>query len=159
MQWVDDIFPRTGVRFGFHTFSSRERLSLLLSFYPFAARDLKRGGFGMRNTEESRSGSAIDPSAGQKQIVASLQEISRQLDELKQELREKTKEVYTTEEVAEMTGRAEYTVRTWIRKGLINATRVAGSGPRGRLLIARGELNKLLSNGKGAALSAISCDE
>ena len=65
------------------------------------------------------------------------------------------KEMYTTEEAARMTGRAQYTVRTWIRDGRLIATRVSGSGPRGRLLIPRDELRKLIATGRGEGLSGL----
>jgi excisionase family DNA binding protein len=72
--------------------------------------------------------------------------------ELQADLTGKSKSHLTVEEVAETTGRAAYTVRAWIKHGLISATRVHGTGPRGRLLVPREELQKLVDHGLGAAI-------
>jgi excisionase family DNA binding protein len=53
------------------------------------------------------------------------------------------------EEVARLVGRSAYTVRRWIAEHRINASRIADTGPRGRLLIPREEVGKLISEGKG----------
>src|SRR5947209_3581496 len=59
------------------------------------------------------------------------------------------KPLLTVEEVARLTGRAAYTVRTWIKQGRLAATRIHGSGPKGRLLIPREQLDRLLAAGRG----------
>lgn len=88
-------------------------------------------------------------------IVAKLTDLCAQVADLRAEVAGHTKEVFTTEEVAHLTSRAQYTVRTWIREGRINAVRVSGSGPRGRLLIHRDELKKLITFGRGEGLPGL----
>jgi excisionase family DNA binding protein len=62
-------------------------------------------------------------------------------------LTERQKPLLAVEEVADITCRSAYTVRRWITEGRIAAIRVEGTGPRGRLLIAREELAKLVEQG------------
>jgi excisionase family DNA binding protein len=61
----------------------------------------------------------------------------------------------TTEEVAALTGRSEYTVRRWITEGKLRAVRITEGGPRGRLLIQREELERLVTSGVGASIPAV----
>jgi excisionase family DNA binding protein len=68
------------------------------------------------------------------------------------------KEYYTVEEVAELTGRTPYTVRRWINEKRIAATRVDGTGPRGRLLIARGQLDCLIGTGAGGNIPSVAAE-
>jgi excisionase family DNA binding protein len=81
-------------------------------------------------------------------LVFELRELKETVREFRQQLSETTKPLLTVEEVAELVGRAAYTVRSWISAGKINAIRVSGTGPRGRLLIPRSELEKLIRDGK-----------
>ena len=67
---------------------------------------------------------------------------------VKDSLRENRKQKLTVEEVAELTGRSAFTVRRWIKEGLIHADRVQGTGPKGRLIIDRSELDQLMTRGK-----------
>ena len=89
-------------------------------------------------------------------LVSELRELKETVREFRQQLSETTKPLLTVEEVAELVGRAAYTVRSWISAGKINAIRVAGTGPRGRLLIPRSELEKLIRDGKGSAVPDVS---
>jgi excisionase family DNA binding protein len=87
-------------------------------------------------------------------VLTQLQEVRDAVRSLNERLSTKTKPFLTVEEVAELTGRAPYTIRTWIKDGRIRATRVNGTGPRGRLLVARGELERIVEGGKGEDVSA-----
>lgn len=81
------------------------------------------------------------------EILAGLGEVRRILDG-------RSKSHYTVEEVAGLTGRAPYTVRTWIKEGRVRATRVSATGPKGRLLVAREELQKLVTAGMADRMAA-----
>lgn len=77
------------------------------------------------------------------------------IDSLQQQLAGVRKEWMTVEEVAQATCRSAFTVRRWISEGRLKATRVAGTGPKGRLLIPREQLASLIADGLGAAISPI----
>lgn len=64
-------------------------------------------------------------------------------------LRGKTvKEWYSTAEVAELVGKAEYTVREWCRHGRINASKKAyARGAHSEWLIAHAELVRFQNKG------------
>lgn len=96
--------------------------------------------------EDGQDGHAAQEIARQ---LAMLPTILAMIEEVRQLLAGQLKSHYTVEEVAELTGRAPYTVRTWIKQGRIAAARVAGTGPKGRLLVARDELRKLVDSGLG----------
>jgi excisionase family DNA binding protein len=69
------------------------------------------------------------------------------LDELRSLLSGRRKSLLTVEEFAREVGRSAYTVREWHRAGKISAIRVSGTGPKGRLLIAREELDRVVGAG------------
>ncbi len=87
-------------------------------------------------------------------LLMAVNEVRETVREIRDRLAGTTKSHYTVEEVAEMTGRAPYTVRTWIKAGRLQAERVDGSGPRGRLLIPHGEFAQLIRTGRGMKIAS-----
>jgi excisionase family DNA binding protein len=87
-------------------------------------------------------------------LAAVLEGLWTDLDEIRDLLADRRKDYYTVEEIARLTGRTPYTVRRWLAEKKIDATRVQGTGPRGRLLIARSELARLVKAGLADNLSA-----
>ena len=81
-----------------------------------------------------------------------LRSLQVEVRELRDQLRGSSKPLLTVEEVAELIGRSAYTVRRWITQGDIRAERVHGTGPRGRLLVPRTEIAKLIDLGKGSGV-------
>ena len=84
------------------------------------------------------------------QTVRCLPTVESGLRALKELLSRKTKSHITVEEVAELTGRTAYTVRRWIKEKRIRAQRIKDGGPKGRLLIPREEIERLIAGGLGA---------
>ena len=80
------------------------------------------------------------------------------VEDIRAKLASKHKPHYTVEEVADLTGRSGYTVRWWVSTGRIKAIRVRGTGPKGRLLIPREQLNVLIGAGMGAEVPAAAID-
>jgi excisionase family DNA binding protein len=79
-----------------------------------------------------------------------LEKIWEAIQDIRSQLAGQAKSHYTVKEVAEIVKWKPYTVREWIRARRINAIRIEGTGPRGRLLIPRAELDRLLTQGFGA---------
>ena len=114
----------------------------------------------MKTTSRSRTTTEPCPEPGQgneslSQVVGMLQELQDAVEEIRAQLAGTTKSHFTVDELAEMTGRAPYTIRSWITAKRIKAERVAGTGPRGRLLIPREELKKLITQGQGENIPAV----
>jgi excisionase family DNA binding protein len=85
-------------------------------------------------------------------VLRLLHELKGGLDEIRATLQARRKDNYTVEEVAGFTGRTPYTVRRWITEKRIKAIRIFGTGPKGRLLIPRKELDALIASGLGARI-------
>jgi excisionase family DNA binding protein len=73
-------------------------------------------------------------------------------------LARRRKDNYLVEDIAELTGRSCFTVRRWIRQKKIRAIRIQDGGPRGRLLIPRSELERLIATGKSVNLPDAAVD-
>jgi hypothetical protein len=83
------------------------------------------------------------------QFVLLLQRLDRIEAALAELMKQRTvKDWYSTAEVAEMLGRAEYTVREWCRQGRIHARKkLCGRGRGGEWLISHEELSRLGNEG------------
>jgi excisionase family DNA binding protein len=84
------------------------------------------------------------------ELVNLVQSLAVQLADIRDTLAAKRKPQYTVDEVADLTGRSAYTVRRWISEGRLKAIRISGTGPKGRLRIAREEIDRLIATGLGA---------
>jgi excisionase family DNA binding protein len=81
-----------------------------------------------------------------------LSQILTALEEIRARLAGAHKPWYTVEEVAQLTGRSDYTIRRWIKEKRIEAIRVQDTGPRGRLLVAHDQLRRLTAVGLGSGI-------
>ncbi len=81
------------------------------------------------------------------QLLLQIPTIMAAVGEIHQILAGRHKPLWTIEQVGALTGRAPFTVRRWVKERHIRAIRVSGSGPKGRLLIPRKELEKLVGAG------------
>jgi excisionase family DNA binding protein len=88
---------------------------------------------------------AVDGSNATLDLAALVGELRQLLAHLPQQ-NSNSARFFTTEQIAQLSGRSAYTVRRWISQGRLRATRVTGTGPRGRLLIPATELEKLIGN-------------
>jgi hypothetical protein len=84
--------------------------------------------------------------------------VEGKLEDILAGLVSRRKDFFLVEEVAAMTGRSAYTVRRWILEKKVKATRIAEGGPRGRLLIPRAELERLVAAGQGAHVPEVALD-
>jgi excisionase family DNA binding protein len=83
-----------------------------------------------------------------------LAQILDALTEIRERLAGAHKPLLTIEEVAQLVGRAPFTVRRWVKEGRLKATRVSGTGPRGRLLVSQDQVRGLIDAGLGGEVPA-----
>ncbi|MEQ8784649.1 MAG: helix-turn-helix domain-containing protein [Pirellulaceae bacterium] len=76
----------------------------------------------------------------------------QELASINEHLAGRTKAVLTVKEVAVEMNRCEDTVRNLIKSGVLPASRVPGSGPRGRLLIRREDFDRMVAAGRAGDL-------
>ncbi len=76
--------------------------------------------------------------------------LEAKVEALREILTSRRKDHFVVEEIAQLTGRSAYTIRRWIGEGKLKAIRLRDGGPRGRLLVSRSELEKLVATGRGA---------
>jgi hypothetical protein len=88
----------------------------------------------------------IPPPAELSEILDSLRRIEVQLAEIRST--QTIRDWYSTEEVAKLLGKAEFTVREWCRLGRINAVkRQSGRGAHRAWVISNDELQRLQREG------------
>lgn len=86
-------------------------------------------------------------------LIANMQRMSERMAAMEAALNtlvhEKTvKDWYSTAEIAELLGKAEFTVREWCRLGRIHAEkRQSGRGPHAAWVVSREELQRYYRNG------------
>jgi hypothetical protein len=91
--------------------------------------------------------------ANEGRVAATLAEMTRRLDEIQTSLallvaQRTIKDWYTTEEVAEALGKAEFTVREWCREGRVHAEKKgSGRGKHQAWVISREELQRIERDG------------
>ncbi len=93
---------------------------------------------------------ALRTTAFQANEPPTLVQIYDAVTEILNVLRSRHKATYTIHEAAQLLGRSDYTIRRWVHEGRLAAIRINGSGPKGRLLIAHGELQRLLDGDASA---------
>lgn len=92
-----------------------------------------------------------DPAAA---ILRELRGLNARLTEIEATLSTSRKDLLTVAELASLVGRSEYTCRRWIHEGRIEAIRLAEGGPRGRLLVRRDAVDRLIAAGLGGEIPA-----
>lgn len=102
----------------------------------------------------SQSPSSHIPSAAETGFDQKLDAVLTELRQLRALFEGAHQPYYTVEEFARLTHRSAYTIRRWLKEGKIDAVRVDGTGPRGRLLIPHEQVGQLTAAGMGEDISA-----
>lgn len=102
-------------------------------------------------------GSESSPEELGQHLVIRFDGLCARLERICEELSGRIKPYYSIAEIAEMTGRSSYTVRRWIAEKRIAATRIEGTGPKGKLLVSRDQLQSLITAGLGSKTPAVVC--
>lgn len=113
--------------------------------------------FGMSPEGEHASAGLGDASSVQ--AVPLLQHILLVVEDIRRQLSGLKKDFFTVEEVARSVGRSDYTVRRWIAEGRLEAVRVSGTGPRGKLLVPRDQFERIVATGGGGTVPAALVDD
>jgi len=92
------------------------------------------------------------------QMLGLLRTLDAKVEDLRSIMTRRRKEHLTVEEGGEAVGRSAYTVRRWVTERKIRAIRVEGTGPRGRLIIPRTELDRLIQSGEGGSIPDAAVD-
>jgi excisionase family DNA binding protein len=108
--------------------------------------------FGPAQPQSAGMADVVDVPTFLRSVGDLLARLDLSLEEVLSLLRGCRKELLTVEEVARAVSRDPLTVRRWIKDGRLRSIRVQGSGPRGRLLVPREELSRLVGMGLGSAL-------
>lgn len=111
----------------------------------------------VESTNASRSPISSDQAAvpGTGELSRKIDALTAKVDSLIATVEGHRKAFLTVPEFAKIVGRSPYTVREWIKAGMVSATRIQGTGPKGRLLIRREELDRILAQGVGASVTPI----
>ena len=91
--------------------------------------------------------SPVQPPAWVREVLAQLGLLQQAMTDLRDEMHDRRKPFVTVREAAAQCCRSEYTIRRWIAQGRVKASKVEGTGPHGRLLVARDDLERLLQVG------------
>ncbi len=80
-------------------------------------------------------------------IMDTLEQLNQRFGRIQELTEGRRKSNFTVQEVAKLTGRSTYTVRThWIGQGLLRADKLNG----GKLLIEAAELERFMASGRGS---------
>jgi hypothetical protein len=101
-------------------------------------------------TPERERAEAVFDRLGQRLVL-----IERRLGAIEERLAGARKEYYRIADLSALVGRSDYSVRRWIKEGLLKATRVAGTGPRGILLVPREQVERLVNSGRVSAIPGV----